>query len=102
MKLKKQKPSMGNDVLTNVNLYWPEARNWMWDYCIYLGPYTDDRGANFDLGVYFDINGEMSGAIVDGNEPGSYTSPDLSGRFEITRPAYIETVRRAKELNLIK
>ena len=36
-----------------VKLYYPSARDWMWNYCIYLGPYTDSKGANYDLGFNY-------------------------------------------------
>jgi hypothetical protein len=86
------------NLLTNAPLFYPSAKEWMWDYCIYLGPFTDSKGNNYDLGIYLGSDSYPSAAIVYGNEPGNY----LSG-FNINskRECYIETWRRAKELNLI-
>lgn len=90
-------------MLDNVKLHWPEARGWMWDYCVYLGGYThQEKGTNYDLGVYVDLDGSLSAAIVFGNEPGSYMSGDLNGFIEaFGHPAYVETLRRAKEIGLL-
>lgn len=54
--------------------HFPEANNWMWDYCIYLGSILyEDR--KYDLGINKNHNFDSaSWAIVDGNEPGSYHS----------------------------
>lgn len=83
-------------------LYYPSARKWMWNYCTYLGPYTDSRGKNYDLGIFIDedINYKsISAAVVYGNEPGNYLSGTLQ-RFGITNEIYIETIKRAKEKKL--
>ena len=96
---------MANGLLYNAPLFYPSAREWMWDYCIYLGPYTDSKGTNFDLGIHIDIweNGtkHYSAAIVDGDNPGDYFSGELDERCILRRECYVETVRRAKELGLI-
>ena len=88
-------------ILANAPLFYPSAREWMWNYCIYLGPFTDSKGRNYDLGIFIDDE-QMSNATVFGNTPGQYSSgeffPILSFNNEVTR----EVLRRAKELNLIK
>ena len=86
--------------MKNLKLHYASAVNWMWNYCIYLGPFTDSEGNNFDLGIHDD-----SAAIVYGNNPGDYISGELnlfgkpgSHSYE----AYEETRKRAKSLNLFK
>lgn len=96
-------------VLYGVKLFYPSAREWMWDYCIYLGPFTDSHGDNFDLGIYINDwgddkllgfeKGEFSAAIVYGNEPGNYLSGPLN-IMGLDDERYKEVVRRGKELNL--
>lgn len=64
-------------------LYYPSAIDWMWDYCIYLGPYTDSDGNKYDLGVYVRKgysnfpDHSVSLAAVYGNESGQYLSGPL-------------------------
>lgn len=74
---------------------YPEAEIWMWDYCVYLGPYSLN-GRKYDLGVYVDPSGRLSAAIVYGNEPGQY----MSGDEDFTGPVYNETFRRAHLIGL--
>lgn len=90
-------------MLDNVKLHWPEARGWMWDYCVYLGGYTHPENKhNYDLGVYINPFGEVSAAIVFGNEPGNYMSGDLEDFVRaFNNPIYVETLRRAKEIGLL-
>ena len=83
-------------ILKGVNLFYPDARNWMWDYCMYLGPYTDKDGHNYDLGCYFGDSGEISAAIVCSNEPGDYLSGDIQ-----FRELYQEVQNRLKSLSII-
>ena len=94
-----------NNILANVKLHYPSAREWMWDYCVYLGSWTDsETGKNYDLGIWFgDDDNDVAGAIVDGNDPGDYFSPCFRKYSieKIKRPVYLETLRRARELNLI-
>lgn len=97
-----------SDLLNNAPLHWPEAREWMWTYCIYLGPFTDRRGRNYDLGIYLspaedyrsphDID-RVSAAIVYGPEDGNYISGPL---YYGTSEAHNETISRAKTLGLIE
>ena len=35
------------------DLHYPDARKWMWDYCLFLGKFTDSKGRNYDLGVHY-------------------------------------------------
>ena len=90
-----------NNLLSSAPLYYPSAKEWMWDYCIYLGPYTDKAGDNYDLGIVIFKDNYMSNATVYGNKPGQYLSgtvfPMLDFNDEITQ----EVIRRAKELKLI-
>jgi hypothetical protein len=78
-------------------LNYPEAINWMWDYCIHLGKYTASDGKKYDLGVY-EHRGEdvgVSYAIVFDNEPGSYISGTMSGPIEdMAEGKYKETALR--------
>ena len=89
-------------------LFYPEALDWMWTYCLYLGPYTDEHGSNYDLGVFLDGSfGRASFAIVYGNEDGQYISGSIDRRTLIdlqTSPdfdMYEETASRAIKAGLI-
>tara|TARA_R110000868_G_scaffold280353_2_gene540475 strand:+ start:81 stop:476 length:396 start_codon:yes stop_codon:yes gene_type:complete len=92
-------------LLHDAPLYYPSAKEWMWNYCIYLGPFTDSKGDNYDLGIYiqkFDNDyTEYSNATVYGNESGQYMSGELQRPNGQLREVATEVVRRAKELNLI-
>lgn len=59
------------------DLFYPQAKDWMWDYCLNLGKFTDSKGVNYDLGVHFngreDI-GNFSLAVVYSDKPGDYIS----------------------------
>lgn len=88
-------------LLNNAPLHYPSAIEWMWNYCIYLGPFTCSEGHNYDLGIYIDINKEIdyysvSNASVYGDTPGNY----LSGVFTADE-SYCEAIRRAKLLKII-
>lgn len=87
-----------NNLLTGAKLFYPSAKEWMWNYCIYLGPFTDSKGDNYDLGIYLYENGSKSAAIVYGDTPGNYLSGDNINR---ELECYQEMWRRARELNLI-
>jgi hypothetical protein len=83
-------------------LYYPLAIEWMWDYCIYLGAFTNSEGQNFDLGVYIDNNKIVSAAIVYGDEAGQYLSGhlDVFGYTdEVWSEVYKETRSRLKKYN---
>ena len=89
-------------LLSNAPLYYPSAREWMWDYCIYLGPFTDSKGDNYDLGIYIKIDVKLkyysvSNASVYGDKPGEY----FSGIFPKSE-VYIEALRRAKLLGIVR
>jgi hypothetical protein len=79
--------------------FFPEADKWMWNYCVFLGKFTDSKDNNFDLGIH--IGDEISAAIVHGNEPGDYFSGPISNRMtrdnDVYDEKYIETLKRAKE-----
>lgn len=91
---------LATDIMSKTTLYYPEAIEWMWTYCIYLGPYTDDAGNNYDLGVHINRGNSLSAAIVYGPEDGQY----LSGPITLDKedPIYLETYRRAKSVGLIR
>lgn len=81
-----------------LQLFYPSAKDWMWNYCTYLGPFVASDGSKYDLGIYKD-----AAAIVDGNEPGDYFSGELHVFGFGNRPkdaAYEETRRRASMLGL--
>lgn len=89
-----------NTILLGAPLWYPKAKEWMWNYCHYLGPFTDHNGDTYDLGVHIHPNEEqLSAAIVYGNEPGDYLSGDLN---TFDGELYDEVRRRLKELNLNK
>ena len=90
-----------NNLLNSAPLYYPSAKEWMWNYCIYLGPFTTSRGKNLDLGIYISDDGEISNATVDGNEPGDYFSGDIYPILAFDNEVTQEVIRRAKELKLI-
>ena len=66
-----------DDLLVNVPLNWPEAREWMWNYCVYLGGY-EENGIKYDLGVYMGAKWGVSAAIVYGPNDGDYLSGPLN------------------------
>jgi len=91
-------------LIENSVLNYPSAKEWMWNYCTYLGPFTDDRGDVYDLGISADTYKDetyYSAAIVFGNEAGDYLSGDLD-RVEVGRDCYVETIKRAKLLGIMK
>ena len=79
----------------------------MWDYCIYLGPYTSEGGMNNDLGVYVESTGWVSLAAVYGREDWEYRSGEMAHSIgtekewicEVTErsPIYKEALRRYRE-----
>jgi hypothetical protein len=89
------------NLLSGAPLYYPSAKEWMWNYCIYLGPFISEDGNTYDLGIYLgDKQIGPSAAIVYGNDPGKYISGQLTDHPHTT-DYYLETIKRAKLLNLI-
>lgn len=82
-------------LLSGAKLYYPSAREWMWYYCIYLGPFTDSEGLKYDLGIYIDTYGQVFNASVYGTEPGNYYSGDTENE------TFKEACRRAELLGII-
>ena len=96
-----QKGEIMSGLLNSAPLHYPSARDWMWDYCIYLGPYTNSVGQNYDLGIFIQTHSkEVSHAIVFGNEPGDYMSGDIKS-FQ-RQDVHKENIRRATECGLYK
>ncbi len=61
------------------DLHYNSAKEWMWDYCLFLGKFTDSKGRNYDLGIHFngedrDLDYIYSDATVYEDNPGSYSS----------------------------
>jgi hypothetical protein len=92
-----------SNLLNGAPLYYPSAKEWMWNYCIYLGPFTDSEGKNYDLGIYINHDSfiEYSNATVYGDESGNYLSGVLYPRVDFDNEITQEVIRRAKELKLI-
>jgi len=88
------------------DLFYPEAKEWMWNYCLNLGKFTDSEGRNYDLGIYIDDEQPTMTAIVYGSEPGNYISGRLN-KAEILEHQkfgfehYVETIHRATKLGLL-
>jgi hypothetical protein len=81
-------------------LHYPSAKEWMWSYCTYLGPYRH-KEHNYDLGVYIHADKSIiSLAIVYGDEPGDYisgnveyvTASDKVGQETIQRAIYADII----------
>ena len=96
------------DFTINLNdKYYPEADNWMWNYCTYLGKYKSFDGKQYDLGILLNANyidGYTSLAVVYDNIPGSYISGDIKKYkkdFDKIPDFIKETIRRTELLNLI-
>lgn len=91
-----------------LDLFYPDAINWMWHYCTNLGKFTDSKGNNYDLGVFIDDDGDCHSAIVFDNEDGCYFSnelsmydPSSSDMSNWHNERLNETYKRAKEAGLI-
>ena len=101
-----------NFIINPDDKFFPSADEWMWDYCTFLGKFTDSKGDNYDLGILLEgnIKGQWSAAIVYGNTPGNYISGSrfmfINSENEIRdnceNESIIEMIRRSKILNLIK
>jgi len=96
--------------MNKVDKFYPSATEWMWNYCIFLGKFTDKKGRNFDLGIHMTFSEDYkdcSGAIVDGNEAGDYASGDMSYSQDKWKKnpsffeRYIETFKRAEAKGLV-
>jgi hypothetical protein len=104
------KQPMHNFIINPDDKFYPNADNWMWDYCIFLGKFTDSKGKNYDLGVHIEnwvdnnaLYRNVSDATVYDNKDGSYTSGSLTRNIEgEDREWKLEVIRRAKAMNLIK
>lgn len=101
--LKRSRQTPPQNILAGVDLFYPQAREWMWDYCVYLGPFVLKDGTKLDLGIHMGRI-QVSAAIVYGNEPGEYISGGLNefGQDEKwnSYEYYEETRRRARALGL--
>lgn len=83
------------------NKFFHGADHNIWSYCIYLGPYTSEGGANYDLGVYVERRC-VSLAAVYGSECSQYKSGEFIWNGEpipwiSERPIYKEALRRYRE-----
>lgn len=90
------------NILSGAKLFYPSAKNWMWDYCMYLGPFADSEGKNYDLGILLKNNlGGQSAAIVYGDTPGNYISGEFK-KFNRDKKSelYNEVEKRAKALGV--
>jgi hypothetical protein len=101
---------MTNFTINPSDKFYPAADEWMWDYAIFLGKFTDSEGRNFDLGVHIDyfpdgdnVIKDVMDATVHSNEAGDYTSGEIreANIASETREWKLEVYRRAKVLNLI-
>lgn len=90
-----------NNLLNSAPLYYPSAKEWMWKYCIYLGPFTGSKGHNYDLGIYIEDSDSIYNATVYGDEDGDYHSGQIYPIIDFDGTVVQEVLRRAKELNLI-
>ena len=90
-----------SDTLAGVELHWGGGREWMWNYCVYLGGYTRVDGAVFDLGVYLGGARGATFAIVYGPEDGEYISGPCNSYYAGEEEVRKETVKRARVLGLI-
>jgi len=107
-----------NITIEQMDFFYPEAKDWMWNYCLPLGKFTDSRGRNYDLGVYINdddvpTNMRISAAIVSSNEAGDYYSGSVIERGNVKyninetdvvaqyEEKFIETLKRCKALGII-
>jgi hypothetical protein len=83
------------------DLFYPSATEWMWNYCISLGKFTDSDGNNYDLGMYKTPYGTFSNATVYGNNPGDYISGEIHPKLIFDNEISREVLKRTKEQNII-
>ncbi len=82
-------------LLHGAPLYFPKAKEWMWNYCIYLGPFTDSEGKHYDLGCFINQSGGyLSNATVYGNKEGDY----ISGPLYLFDGEVVEEVKKRAEV----
>jgi hypothetical protein len=102
-----------NFIINPDDKFFPSADEWMWNYCTFLGKFTNSGGEKFDLGILLegDIKGQWCAACVYGNTPGNYISGarfmylNKDGEMRDGLEEFehiIEMVRRARLLNLIE
>lgn len=97
-----------NFEINPANKFYPAANEWMWNYCIFLGKFTDSNGVNYDLGLH--INDKQpagfrySDATVHSDRAGDYTSGNIlmALKAKNVQPHIVELYKRATALNLIK
>lgn len=75
------------------DFYYPNAINWMWNYCIPLGKFRRSDGVKFDIGVYKRPDRIVSYAIVYGNHEGSHDTNEIRVTQNLTETEK-ETIRR--------
>ena len=84
--------------------FYPSADEWMWNYCTFLGKWTDpETGDNWDLGIYLPKRIDTpSCASVYGDTPGNYNSAEVYREpHDRPYPMVEEVYKRARKLNLI-
>lgn len=83
--------------------YFPKNKRLNLQNHIYLGTFIDSMNDKYDLGIH-KIGDMAVGCIVFGNDFGDYFSGEIMNRKE-TKGSYnekfVETIKRAKELNYI-
>lgn len=83
-------------------LNYPSAMDWMWDYCISLGQYTDSNGGKWDLGIHIDHEHKtVSNASVYGNTSRHYSSGEIYPKIDFDNEITQEVLKRAKALDLL-
>ena len=85
-----------NHTISKLNFFYPGAKDWMWNYCIPMGKFTDSYGNNYDLGFYISDYNTISAAIVYGDTPGHYISGDLRFNNPDEFEHYIELKKRIR------
>jgi len=93
------------------DLFYPEAKEWMWEYSLNLGKFTDSTGVKYDLGIYVREDGRVMSSIVYDNKYACFNSGNLEGLTngqtylefytEIGFEHYVETIKRATKLGLL-
>jgi hypothetical protein len=88
--------------------FYPLADEWMWNYCTFLGKWTDpETGDNWDLGIFIPkgdspFRDTPCCASVYSNVLGSYNSAEVYREpHRKPHPMVEEVYKRARKLNLI-